>query len=62
MKKTILEYLQENGISVNAVCGGRRQCGRCIVKIQRTLPITQDELRLLSDEQISQGYRLACMR
>lgn len=61
MKKTILEYLQEKGISVNAVCGGRRQCGRCIVKIQRTLPITQDELRLLSDEQISQGYRLACM-
>ena len=61
MKKTILKYLQEKGIPVNAVCGGNHKCGKCLVKTERALPLREEERRLLSDEQAERGLRLACM-
>lgn len=61
MEKTILKYLQEKGIPVNAVCGGNHKCGKCLVKTERALPLREEERWLLSDEQAERGLRLACM-
>jgi ferredoxin len=30
---SILNLLQRNGISIQTLCGGRAQCGRCLIRI-----------------------------
>jgi ferredoxin len=59
---TILEVARSAGIPVNSVCGGRKTCGRCKVRIisGRTSALSKDEKRLLSKREIEDGYRLAC--
>ena len=32
---TILEHLRELGIEINAECGGKGECGRCVVRIEK---------------------------
>lgn len=59
---TLLEAACTLGLTLLAPCGGKGKCGRCIVRVAEgeLSPPTSLELRLLSPEQISQGYRLAC--
>lgn len=59
--RTILEYMQEKGMPVNAVCAGRHRCGKCLVKVNRPLPVNEEERKLLTAEQAERGFRLACM-
>ncbi len=41
--------------------GGNKTCGKCKVKLDSTdIPISPSELDLLSEEEIKNGYRLAC--
>lgn len=49
-------------VPLNAACGGHGRCGKCKVRILqgRCLPPGDDERFSLSDEELSQGYRLAC--
>lgn len=50
------------GISLGSICGGKSLCGRCKVRILsgRCSPITKNEKKHLSEEEIRDGYRLAC--
>lgn len=51
------------GIKIRSECGGRGICGKCkiIVKNPENLTnLSENEIELLSDEEIKKGYRLAC--
>ncbi len=42
-------------------CGGHHTCGKCKIKAFGALsPLAPEELRLLTPEEINQGFRLAC--
>jgi adenylate cyclase len=32
---SILVQLQRNGVPIHTVCGGRAQCGRCLIRVLR---------------------------
>jgi uncharacterized 2Fe-2S/4Fe-4S cluster protein (DUF4445 family) len=59
---TILRAAHDAGIDVTAICGGRGRCTSCRVKFLAGAappPTIGDELQL-GDEQVREGYRLAC--
>jgi uncharacterized 2Fe-2S/4Fe-4S cluster protein (DUF4445 family) len=59
---TILRAAHDAGIDVTATCGGRGRCTSCRVKFVAGAvppPTIGDEVQL-GDEQVRQGYRLAC--
>jgi uncharacterized 2Fe-2S/4Fe-4S cluster protein (DUF4445 family) len=72
--KNLLEVAREIGVDIESVCGGQKTCGKCRVRVQEGFferyglrseakhlsPITEEEKELLSKEEISEGYRLAC--
>ena len=42
-------------------CGGRARCKGCRVRVlQGSLPVTPEQARLLSEDEINAGWRLAC--
>ncbi len=47
------------GIEINQPCGGQGRCGRCVVKVEEGIIRRRSSLRL-SQEDIDQGYALAC--
>ena len=57
--KTLLDYLQENNIFVNALCNGNGTCGKCKVRVKGIEPNDKD-LKLLTKQEIEDGYILAC--
>ena len=57
--KSLLDYLQENHIFVNAICDGRGKCGKCKIKVLNEKPNDYD-YQFLSQEEIDQGYIMAC--
>lgn len=55
------DILIKAGLKITRPCGGRGVCGKCKVKASGALsPISSDEKRLLSKEEIEEGFRLAC--
>src|SRR3954468_8900685 len=59
---TILRAAHDAGIDVTATCGGRGRCTSCRVKFVSGSvppPTIGDEVQL-GDEQVREGYRLAC--
>ena len=59
---TLLEAARENQFLIDAACGGRGQCGNCLVQVsgKPELPVTEEDSQHLSARQLEQGYRLAC--
>ncbi len=59
---TILGASSRLGIEIESICGGRGLCRKCKVKVTAgsTFPLTPEERRMLSQEEIEEGYRLAC--
>jgi len=59
---TITKTAASAGIIINSPCGGEGRCGKCkvIVSAQNIEPPTEAEEKLLSDAELSAGYRLAC--
>lgn len=58
----LLSLLLENGFAVSGSCSGGAVCGQC--KVLATGPLgtmTEQEMHLLSPEEIEKGVRLACM-
>lgn len=57
---TILEHLRKLGIRINAECGGKGECGRCRVRIEKG----EENLNGLTGHETSfslpEGERLAC--
>ena len=64
--RTVLEAARAvnifGGEGVAAPCGGKGLCGRCRVRVMegRLSPLTEAEKRLLKEEDLAAGYRLAC--
>ncbi len=57
----VQDGLARLGESFVAPCGGNGTCGKCRIKVLKGyLPVTSKELRLLKEEQINEGIRLAC--
>lgn len=59
----LLRALQNSGFNVRSDCGGRGICGKCKIKIfnQKSVnPPSTIENKLLSNEEIKDGVRLAC--
>ena len=59
---TVAEAAAYAEIIIDSPCGGEGRCGKCkvIVSAQNIEPLTEAEERLLSDDELSEGYRLAC--
>lgn len=59
---TVREAAASAEIIIDSPCGGEGRCGKCkvIVSAQNIEPLTEAEERLLSDDELSEGYRLAC--
>ncbi len=63
-ENTLLELAHIHNIPIQAVCGGKKSCGKCKVRIISTrspLPSpTEREKEILGDILLRKGYRLAC--
>ena len=61
--KNLMQLLGERGTAVQAPCGGHGRCGKCKVRIVSgdMPPLTEDERRKLTEEEIGSGVRLACL-
>jgi len=59
---TLLEAAQNSGIELVSVCGGEGYCGQCQVLVLdgKVNELTTEERFVFSDDELQQGYRLAC--
>ncbi len=48
------------GIGVSVPCGGRGVCGKCRSIVTPSLPITSQERKYFSPEELEKGWRLIC--
>jgi len=52
------------GIDLSSLCAGKGTCGKCKVKIEEGMkglnPLTEQELKHVTEGEIEAGYRLAC--
>ena len=59
----LLAVMREEGIHIESLCGGKGQCGKCKVILQRgkveKISTTPD--KFLSAAELEHGYHLACM-
>lgn len=59
---TIMSILLQNRLLNGSFCGGRGDCGRCVIQFLEGAPLPTDmERTRLTAEELRQGYRLACM-
>lgn len=59
---TLYALLSENGIHLDAPCGGKCYCGKCKVKVEPPLyeEMSAEEGALLSPQDMQASIRLAC--
>lgn len=58
---SLLEVAQSKGLPINAPCGGRGSCGKCLVRVLAGhAPPTSDDKAVLTDGMLRDGLRLAC--
>ena len=61
---SILNLLQRNGVPIQTICGGRAQCGRCVIRIleggERMNRKNQREIIRLQALNAGEDMRLAC--
>ena len=59
--KSLSEILRENGIYLSSPCNGTGRCGKCRIRItEGEIPASPADLRILSENEINAGVRLAC--
>lgn len=60
--ENLLEVLVGNNLSISSDCGALGTCGKCLVQVvEGALDITLQDKAELSETDIANGYRLACM-
>lgn len=75
--KTILEASRELGVDIEAICGEKKKCGKCKVRIEEgfferygieskmehltPLGLTEEEMKFIKKEEEAEGYRLGCV-
>ncbi|MCH4178698.1 MAG: ASKHA domain-containing protein [Megasphaera sp.] len=58
---TILNYIQQQGVSLAVHCGGKGICGACRVRVCKgRVPDTPEDRAFFSADDIRLGWRLAC--
>ena len=59
---TVMGAARQAGAGLLSLCGGLGACGRCRVRLQQgeASPLSETEAKVLSADEIAQGYRLAC--
>lgn len=58
---SLLEMAQAKGLPINAPCGGRGSCGKCLVRVlQGHAPPTTDDKAILTEGMLRSGLRLSC--
>jgi len=59
----ILDVARDYGIGIASLCGSKGTCGKCKVRIAsgEVSPLDDKEKKALTDGEIRQGYRLACL-
>lgn len=59
---TLMPVLLKNHLMNGGFCGGRGDCGRCVVQFLKGAPLPVGiERARLTPEELRQGYRLACV-
>lgn len=59
--KSQLDLLRSAGFYLSAPCGGKGRCGKCKVRVTGDEPpVSEADARLLSEDELEQGVRLAC--
>ena len=59
--ETVWEALQETDVELESDCGGLGKCGKCKIKVLSAIGSpSREEEELLSEEELTQGIRLAC--
>jgi len=58
----LLDAIREAGIRIESICGGKGECGKCKVILNKgeVSRLSISHKKHLSPQQISEGYRLAC--
>jgi len=56
----ILDIARDAGLGLKSICGGKGKCGKCKVIVKPGSPVTEIERKLLTQDEIGEGYRLAC--
>ncbi|MGA8571793.1 MAG: ASKHA domain-containing protein [Desulfobaccales bacterium] len=60
-EKNLFELALEAGLKLESHCGGMGQCGKCLVRpLGAASPYRPEELELLGEKCLADGYRLAC--
>lgn len=59
----LLDRMREEGIHIEAICGGKGFCGKCKVILEKGKVKKKSTIpdKLLSDAELENGYYLACM-
>ncbi|MFB0558409.1 MAG: ASKHA domain-containing protein [Candidatus Bathyarchaeia archaeon] len=59
----LLDIMREAGIRIESLCGGKGQCGKCKVILERgeVERVSKTHEKLLSHDELERGYLLACM-
>jgi uncharacterized 2Fe-2S/4Fe-4S cluster protein (DUF4445 family) len=72
--KTVLEISRSLGVGIESVCGGKKSCGKCRIRIESGIfdrfeitslpdhlsPFTEEEGKLIGEKERAEGFRLAC--
>ena len=58
---TVFDSASWNGIAIDSTCGGHGTCHKCKVRVEGGAAITRHDVRTFTQEQIAQGWRLACL-
>jgi uncharacterized 2Fe-2S/4Fe-4S cluster protein (DUF4445 family) len=72
--KTVLEASRSLGVGIESVCGGKKSCGKCRIRIESGIfdrfgitslpdhlsPFTEEEGKLIGEKERAAGFRLAC--
>ena len=72
--KTVLEASRMLGVGIESVCGGKRSCGKCLIRVEagtferygitshpdHLSPFTDEEAKFIGEKERAEGFRLAC--
>ncbi len=60
--QTLLDAAQQGGVDLTALCGGEGWCHGCRVRLEegQLSPVTESEMKGLTDDERAMGFRLAC--
>lgn len=64
---TVFDSASWNGIAIDSTCGGHGTCRKCKIRVSTssttgaTTPITTHDRRTFSENELAEGWRLACL-